>query len=125
MLKKQILLRLTNGNCYAAYSAARVPENCSRASPFVQFSSTTFCRLLELLRNSFIATAKTSVTCNVMCNAYDLKNPNRLSCSTAPSWRGDFSFYFKRRKIKYVHIDLHIVNKKNFSNLGSFINMIN
>jgi hypothetical protein len=31
-------------------------------TPFVLFSSTTFCRLLELLRNSFIATAKTSVT---------------------------------------------------------------
>jgi hypothetical protein len=31
-------------------------------SPFVTFSSTTFCRLLELFHNSFIATVKTPVT---------------------------------------------------------------
>jgi len=39
---KTAQLHITNGNCYAAYPAARVPENCSRAAPFVQFSSTTF-----------------------------------------------------------------------------------
>jgi len=64
--QKHAKLRLTNGNSFGRYSRPRVPENSSQALPFVLFSSTTFCRLLELLRNSFIATAKTSVTCNVM-----------------------------------------------------------
>ena len=64
--RKEGKRHLTNGNCCGRHSRPRVPENSSRATPFVLFSSTTFCRLLELFHNSFIATAKTSVTCNVM-----------------------------------------------------------
>ena len=43
-------------------SAARATKKPSRALPFVGFFSATFLRSLELLRNSFIATAKTSYT---------------------------------------------------------------
>jgi hypothetical protein len=36
-------------------------------APFVRFFSATFLRLLELLRNSLIATAKTSYTRGTLC----------------------------------------------------------
>ena len=39
---------------------------------------------------------------HVMCNALGLKDLNRLSCRTAPSWRGDFFFYFKKIKIFFL-----------------------
>jgi len=35
-------LHITNGNCCAACQAARVPQNRSRALPFVRFCGTTF-----------------------------------------------------------------------------------
>jgi hypothetical protein len=37
-------------------------------SGYVRFFSATFLRLLELLRNSFIATAKTSYTTRTLCD---------------------------------------------------------
>jgi Na+/citrate or Na+/malate symporter len=46
---------------YAA-KAARLRKNPVGLTPFVVFFSATFLLLLELLRNSFIATAKTSFT---------------------------------------------------------------
>jgi hypothetical protein len=45
---------------YAA-KAARLRKNPVGATAFVDFFSAAFLRLLELLRNSFIATAKTSL----------------------------------------------------------------
>ena len=45
-------------------TAARLHKNVFGLTPFVHFCSATFLRLLELLRNSFIATAKTSFTCS-------------------------------------------------------------
>ena len=50
-------------------SAAWATKKPSRATPFVGFFSATFLRLLELLRNSFIATAKTSYTAGTLCES--------------------------------------------------------
>jgi hypothetical protein len=49
---------------------ARVPKNRSRAVPFVRFFSTTFLRLLKLLRSFSIATAKTSYTTFTLCDIF-------------------------------------------------------
>jgi hypothetical protein len=61
-------------------TAARATKKPSRASPFVGFFFATFLRLLELLRNSFIATAKTSYTAETLCerktrNIYNIFMP--------------------------------------------------
>jgi hypothetical protein len=52
---------------YAAYGglAYEKPQPALRA--FVRFFSGTFCPLLELLRNSFIAAVKTSHTTRTLC----------------------------------------------------------
>jgi hypothetical protein len=55
-LKLQYLLRLTNGNCFAAFRRLGLQKNPVGASAFVGFSSATFLLLLEhfvfLYRNS-------------------------------------------------------------------------
>ena len=58
-------LRLTNGNCSGRCSRPRVPENSSRALPFVLFSYTTFGAGDICFAKSYNL-PQTSVTCNVM-----------------------------------------------------------
>jgi hypothetical protein len=53
--------------------------------PFVRFYSATFLQLLELLRNSFIATAKTSYTPETLCAI----KTQKFSKSRPASVRGD------------------------------------
>jgi hypothetical protein len=52
---------------YAALRAARLQKNPVSAIAFMDFFSATFLWLLELLRSSFIATAKTSYTTLTLC----------------------------------------------------------
>jgi hypothetical protein len=52
----------------ALFAPSGFVKQQSGYSPFVPFYSTTFFRLLELLRNSFIATEKTSFIWNVKRN---------------------------------------------------------
>jgi len=48
-------------------TAARLPQNSSRATPFVLFCSSTFFCVREMLRISFIAHKKTSYTAGTLC----------------------------------------------------------
>jgi hypothetical protein len=59
---KRLVLRITNGKRFAAFRRLGLHKTAVGASAFVLFCSATFLLLLELLPNSFIATAKTSFT---------------------------------------------------------------
>jgi hypothetical protein len=55
--------RLTNDNCSGGDKRRlRVPQNTSRAAPFVVFCSTTFFVARKMLRIILIGQQKTSVT---------------------------------------------------------------
>jgi hypothetical protein len=55
---------------FAALRRLGLRKNAVGLAPFVRFFSATFLRLLELLRNSFIATAKTSHTADTLYDSW-------------------------------------------------------
>jgi hypothetical protein len=56
-----------NKTVYASPPGLGLRKTAVGLTPFVRFFSATFLRLLELLRNSFITTAKTSYTARTLC----------------------------------------------------------